>query len=1404
MKICKRALSILLAIAMLTAFLVPVQAEDYKSISLNESVSVEATETFVFVPETDGMYIFESSDYDEDPKVTVYDDQWEIISADDDSGLDWNFRVYLLLVAGQTYYLEAGGAGSYQVTLTQPTFQSIGEDEVVSVDQLPKYFAFTPETNGVYVFASQNSDQSPEGSVYDPAFDVTYSGYSSDNGSNFQAPWGAQAGRTYYLTAEGTGSYQVKVSKDNSRMIDPGDTVSVAAEGALYVFTPATSGVYAVTALNCTAHHWFDITTADGGYVSGIVGDDESGEISFFAKAGEMYFINAGGDVSFNLTLKTGKDISIGETVSALERRVLGFTAENNGTYIFSVTGCQSYCNVAVFNLDEEYLAGGDGSEDFEVSVSVKAGESYFVEIHAYNEVQVTLTEKKMKQLTLGQTLDVEAVDMFIFVPEESGPYTFCSTEYDGDPRCSVYDSDMNLLVSNDDGGDAWNFAGTWMAEAGETYYLSAEGYGTYRVYLEQPTAAQSMSMNYDRFVGDPAYLKEVWLYCRFEPEDTYGGIITWTSSDESVAVVDQGGNVQIVGTGTTVITATSSLGFEASCTVEGKIVPTLTLNEGLTCSCMDALNPFTFTPTEDGTYCFYSEGDVDTYVDLFDEDQNILLSSDDYEGNINFCLIYDLVAGKPYYLRAGNYEDQCDQTYQVKVKKVAKVTGIQLSQTEVVGEPEEYIRLEATLLPDNAMGQIFWQSSDTEVAMVDSDGIVYCCGEGTAVITATTSGGVSASCTVTVAYPEGEQLQCDQPVNAPIVTEKTNWFKFVPETDGWYRFSVQCDDADWVTYLYDENREILLDGTGYYSALSYEMTAGKTYYYGVNFYYVDEGAQCTVLLEKPPMPTGITLNRTTATGYVDSEIQLESMVAPDNSIPNVTWTSSDESIALVEDGEVRILDMGTVVITATTVNGLTASCTITVIEPETIDFNEPLTLNTLDGERWFYFTPKEDGWYGIYSTGDCDPYAGVYDAQGDELAYNDDSGVDANFLVRCQLEAGQTYKLRCNSYDYEDEEPGTYQVHLEKLQKAQEMTVSYSNLTLFADDMYYLEVEFQPILSLPESVTWTSDNEAVAIIEEGEYETNVYAVAPGTATLTAISENGLTTTISLKVVSVPEGVDDYGICGEDLIWYQKDGVLTIEGSGDMFPAAYFRGDVTQVNLPEQITSIGSYAFCLQAFETITIPAAVKSVGYLAFAESALQEIWFLGSAPVFDNGVFENVSATVYYPADDPSWEKVVGSNWGGELTWVPYGGDDTTDVTLSGNITTGTEGVTTLTLTGANGTVTTTVSGKTGTYSFANVAPGTYTLVVTKANHVTGEYTVTVGSTDLTQDVKICMLGDVDGNGKINVGDISKLLAHVRGTTLITDEYLLTCANVNGGKLNMGDISTIYAHLKGTKPLY
>lgn len=77
---------------------------------------------------------------------------------------------------------------------------------------------------------------------------------------------------------------------------------------------------------------------------------------------------------------------------------------------------------------------------------------------------------------------------------------------------------------------------------------------------------------------------------------------------------------------------------------------------------------------------------------------------------------------------------------------------------------------------------------------------------------------------------------------------------------------------------------------------------------------------------------TGIRLDRETAQGTVGETIVLTADVTGGSKIDRtVVWTSDDESVATVENGEVKAVGEGTVTITATAADGKTAVCTIEI-----------------------------------------------------------------------------------------------------------------------------------------------------------------------------------------------------------------------------------------------------------------------------------------------------------------------------------------------------------------------------------------------------------------------------------------------------------------------------------------
>ena len=113
--------------------------------------------------------------------------------------------------------------------------------------------------------------------------------------------------------------------------------------------------------------------------------------------------------------------------------------------------------------------------------------------------------------------------------------------------------------------------------------------------------------------------------------------------------------------------------------------------------------------------------------------------------------------------------------------------------------------------------------------------------------------------------------------------------------------------------------------------------------------------------------------------------------------------------------------------------------------------------------------------------------------------------------------------------------------------------------------------------------------------------------------------------------------------------------------------------------------------------------------------------------------------------------------------------------------------------------------VYGNSAAYKFDSVAEGTYTMTVSKKNHVTRTEKVVVGATTVTKNMQVHPTGDINGDGKITTLDYMKTNAYVKGTITLT-EYELKCADVIGtdGKVTTADAMRINAHVKGTKLLW
>ena len=85
-----------------------------------------------------------------------------------------------------------------------------------------------------------------------------------------------------------------------------------------------------------------------------------------------------------------------------------------------------------------------------------------------------------------------------------------------------------------------------------------------------------------------------------------------------------------------------------------------------------------------------------------------------------------------------------------------------------------------------------------------------------------------------------------------------------------------------------------------------------------------------------PVAATGIRLNKTSDTIKVDEKLQLVANLQPSGATGSITWSSSNENVATVDNGLVTALTAGSTTITARVSENISASCLITAEEQTT------------------------------------------------------------------------------------------------------------------------------------------------------------------------------------------------------------------------------------------------------------------------------------------------------------------------------------------------------------------------------------------------------------------------------------------------------------------------------------
>ena len=322
--------------------------------------------------------------------------------------------------------------------------------------------------------------------------------------------------------------------------------------------------------------------------------------------------------------------------------------------------------------------------------------------------------------------------------------------------------------------------------------------------------------------------------------------------------------------------------------------------------------------------------------------------------------------------------------------------------------------------------------------------------------------------------------------------------------------------DLEYIGYSPEEIKEAGYYGTLVDNKITFpvkDVLFGEKGYQNGSFLATQVPFEVTLTPKTDVTATGIKLDKTEVTVKVGETVALTATVEPSDAADNtvvwtVDWTSSDETVATVDaEGVVTAVAEGTATVTATC-GAVSATCTVTVEKAA-----KPVEVIILPAE-----VEVKVGETVTLEVVVKNPLADdnniVWASSNDAVA-----AVDAKGVVTAVAEGTATVTATYAGVS------ATCTVTVTEAAPLPDpvVTLDRTAVTLTAGETVQLTATVEGQLMTDEVPTWTSSNEAVAVVNS---EGLVTAVAEGTATVTA-TYAGVSATCTVTVVAGDDNMID-------------------------------------------------------------------------------------------------------------------------------------------------------------------------------------------------------------------------------------------------------------------------------------
>lgn len=572
---------------------------------------------------------------------------------------------------------------------------------------------------------------------------------------------------------------------------------------------------------------------------------------------------------------------------------------------------------------------------------------------------------------------------------------------------------------------------------------------------------------------------------------------VVWSSSDESVATVDQNGLVTAVENGDAVITVTyEEITDSYPVTVETIPLEEISIKESTTIHLGE---------TEKLEVTYKPENTTDDRTVTWSSSDNSIATVA-ADGTVTAVGVGNGDGTAVITARVGNHEDTCTVTVDAPLKAIVP------DRTEMSLIKGQDAMITYTLDPAETTDDrtVTFTSSDESVATVASDGTVTAIKAGTTTVTLTGANGITAEVAVTVT---------EIPIDAVFLNKTSALVEKGEDVELEATVQPEGTTDDDKTITWSSSDETV-------ATVSSETTqSGET----VTVTATDKGGKATITakawngteavceiivpvhVETVTLPGSVSLEK----GETD---MLELSYSPkdhDDKITSVEWTSSDETVASVDaEGMVKALKEGTAQITA--VVSVIRMGSETPVQLDAVQTTVKVTENHLNAElgAMLAFEKMEDpllknqsidmdtllNLEDILDANDItDEISIAWTSSDEEVAAIDQTGRLTG------LAAGKTtIKAVITATNGAGEVIGTYSVETEV--EVKEIALESIAFDKIIKEMVEGQTEELHIIYNPENTTdtrdavWSSSDESVLTVADGR----ITAVKAGKATVTA------------------------------------------------------------------------------------------------------------------------------------------------------------------------------------------------------------------------------------------------------------------------------------------------------------